>query len=153
MNTYCRSAAHYFLARASLGPYLSNWQILVRALLCFWLTKSVHQNYKKCASELEKLCIRTTQLWIRPRKIVYPTYKRSASNLYVCNCAIIDIIITCIPNKQHYDTRTSANSSAVNWSHDFRLYHVTTMSFMYRLTPEILRFQSIPPFIFLLQSL
>ena len=40
---------------------------------------------------------------------------------------IINNIITYSPYSLYYVTRTSANDSAVYWSHDFRLYRVTTI--------------------------
>ena len=39
---------------------------------------------------------------------------------------LIDIIDNIITYNPYYVTRTSANGSAVNWSSDFCLYHVTT---------------------------
>ena len=38
---------------------------------------------------------------------------------------IIDDIITYSPDTQYYVTITSANDSAIFWSRDFRLYHMT----------------------------
>ena len=38
---------------------------------------------------------------------------------------IIDNIITYSPYSPYYIIKSSANGSAVYWSHDFRLYHVT----------------------------
>ena len=40
---------------------------------------------------------------------------------------IIDNIIIYSPYSPYYVTRTSANDSAVQWSRDFRLYHMTTI--------------------------
>ena len=44
---------------------------------------------------------------------------------------INDKIITYSPYCPYYVPRTSANGSAVYWSHDFRLYHVTTILHCY----------------------
>ena len=38
---------------------------------------------------------------------------------------LIDITDNIITYSPYYGTRTSANDSAVHWSHNFRLYHVT----------------------------